>query len=97
MTSNKVTIIETEKPISSKTKVQTATDDANTESYHTSGKSFIYNILLSEIYRYFVEVIRMINQPTHVRCINTPNGSTAGDTSTSSACKSNQLKIVSCL
>ncbi|CAF1490759.1 unnamed protein product [Rotaria sordida] len=67
MTNNKVVINETEKPISSKTKVSTVTDDVNTESYHTS------------------EVIRTMNQPTHVRCINTPNGSTAGDTSTSSA------------
>ncbi|CAF2517780.1 unnamed protein product [Rotaria sp. Silwood2] len=67
MTNNKVVINETGKPISSKTKVSTVTDDVNTESYHTS------------------EVIRMMNQPTSVRCINTPNGSTAGDTSTSSA------------
>ncbi|CAF1135236.1 unnamed protein product [Adineta ricciae] len=31
------------------------------------------------------EVIGMMNRPTKVRCINTPNGSVAGDTSTSSA------------
>jgi hypothetical protein len=36
----------------------------------------------------------MMNKPTHVRCINTPNGSTAGDTSTSSARKSNELEVV---
>jgi len=84
MTSNKV---ETEKPVSSRTKVSTVTDDVNTESYHTSGIIrffyffFVWNIFL------FVEVIRMMNKPTDVRCINTPNGSTADDTSTSSACK----------
>ena len=32
------------------------------------------------------EVIRMMNKPTHVRCVNTPNGSMS-DASTSSACK----------
>ncbi len=37
MTSNKVTINDTEKPKLSKTKISTVTDDVNTESYHTSG------------------------------------------------------------
>ncbi len=41
----------------------------------------------------FVEVIKMMNKPTHVRCINTPNGSTTSDTSITSACKLNILKI----
>ncbi len=36
----------------------------------------------------------MMNKPTDVRCINTPNGSGADDTSTSSACKLYKLKIV---
>jgi len=29
----------------------------------------------------------MMNKPTNVRCINTPTGSTADETSNSSACK----------
>ncbi|CAF4723986.1 unnamed protein product [Rotaria magnacalcarata] len=67
MTSNKLAITDTEKPIQSKAKAQIVNDDVNTESYQTS------------------EVIRGMNQPTHVRCINTPNGSIGGDSSTSSA------------
>jgi len=90
MTSNKVATIETEKPQSSKTKVSTVTDDVNTESYHTSG---IIRFLYFKYIFLFVEVIRMMNKPTDVRCINTPNGSTADDTSTSSACKLYRLKI----
>lgn len=35
----------------------------------------------------------MMNKPTEVRCINTPNGSTADETSISSACKLYELKM----
>jgi hypothetical protein len=37
MTSNKAAVTETAKPMLSKPKVSLATDDVNTESYHTSG------------------------------------------------------------
>jgi hypothetical protein len=37
MTSNKVAVTGTERPILFKPKVPLATDDVNTESYHTSG------------------------------------------------------------
>jgi hypothetical protein len=90
MTTNKDAIIEIDKPKSFKTKV---TDDVNTESYHTSGMILfsyfsIWNICV------FVEVIQMMNKPTKVRCINTPNGSIADDTSNSSACKSEKFRII---
>jgi len=50
MTSNKVAMIEMEKPRSSKTKLSTVTDDVNTESYHTSGIKFDFYILNIYIY-----------------------------------------------
>jgi hypothetical protein len=36
----------------------------------------------------------MMNKPTKVRCINTPNGSNADDTSNSSACKLKKLRVI---
>lgn len=86
MTSNRPAVIDTDKPVSSKPRaaVAAAADDEITQSYQTSGMS---RPLVRIHARVFAEVIGMMNRPTHVRCINTPNGSVAGDTSTSSACE----------
>ncbi len=94
MTSNKFAIIDRERPKSYKGKLSTVNDDVNTESYHTSGiiQFPCFSIFLSV--SVFVEVIQMMNKPTNVRCINTPNGSSADDTSNSSACESILLERI---
>ena len=39
----------------------------------------------------------MMNKPTNVRCINTPNGSVADETANSSACESEKQKLFNVL
>ena len=87
MTDSRPAVIDTEIPKTSRTKVSTVTDDVNTESYHTSGRfRFASFLSLTAVSFVYVEVIKMMNKPTNVRCINTPNGSVADETSNSSAC-----------
>lgn len=93
MSNNRPVVIDAEHPKTSRTKASTVTDDVNTESYHTSGIFPFTSVFLSNIELNYVEVIKMMNKPTNVRCINTPNGSVADETCNSSACKLEKQKL----
>lgn len=93
MSNNRPVAIDAENPKTSRTKASTVTDDVNTESYHTSGRFPSACVSLSYIMLNGVEVIKMMNKPTNIRCINTPNGSVADETANSSACKSEKQAL----